>query len=179
MKIMKIILIAVISMIGVNSYAQNQPMSQDSTSIVPGGFLAPQNQTLTRSTYYIQGGCNPTYSAVTNSCISVAGAYGIPANLTNGTASFLKDSCTGALTYQSGCSAPPPTSNPVTSTISCASVAGSYGIPSANTVGSAIETKEGNSAMPNYGSIISVDGSGCSVMVPVRAPCRPDMGCQN
>ena len=193
--------LALLALFSFNVYAQSvsQPSSNpqsfgmDSTDVVPTPYLIPQTQTLSSFTAYVQGACNPTYSTVTNLCISVAGAYGIPATSTTGTASFSRDSCTGALTYQSGCSAPPaptpptvpppaptpptvpppaptppsvpptgPTSNPVSSTVNCASVAGNYGVPSSNTVGTTTETTEGNPALPTYGNIISVSGAGCS-----------------
>lgn len=44
----------------------------------------------------------------TASCATYAGQYGIPPNYTVGTASYTYDSCTLAVTYISGCSAPAP-----------------------------------------------------------------------
>lgn len=84
--------------------------------------------------------CTPSFTATTESCASVAGAFGsgVPADQTFGIANYSVNSCTGGRTYTGGCSVPPlcqPTSN--TWTGACSTYAGMYGIPAANTVGTA------------------------------------------
>ena len=49
--------------------------------------------------------CTTAYSSA--SCATYAGQYGIPSNYTVGTAYYYYNSCTNAVTYTGGCSAPP------------------------------------------------------------------------
>jgi hypothetical protein len=75
-------------------------------------------------------------------CSQYAGQYGIPANATQGNASWTKNSCTGAIKYTGGCSAPAPRCEEVPQTpVSCAQYAGQFGIPANATQGNASWTK--------------------------------------
>ena len=77
------------------------------------------------------------------SCAMYAGSYGIPAAATSGSANWTKNSCSGVITYTGGCSAPGSATcvNEVQTPVSCATYAGSYGVPAGATVGSATWTK--------------------------------------
>ncbi|MBP9867099.1 MAG: hypothetical protein KBC41_03435, partial [Candidatus Pacebacteria bacterium] len=98
---------------------------------------------------YAAGSCKSTSVYGTYQCSSYAGYYGIPANATVGTASFVQDSCTGAITYTGGCSAPC-TENPVYGTYQCSSYAGYYGIPSNATIGTATFTQNSCTGTVTY-----------------------------
>ncbi len=55
----------------------------------------------------VAGTFSGTNTAGSASCAVYAGSFGIPATHTVGTASYTQNSCTGAITYLGGCSAPP------------------------------------------------------------------------
>ena len=99
----------ILSLLCMNAFAQTQNsgmgMSDDSTSLMPSNYVLTKNNAVVNSGSYTQAPyCHPM--TATNSCISVAGAYGIPMSNTNGTANFIQ-ACSGALTYQGGCTTPP------------------------------------------------------------------------
>ena len=98
-------------------------------------------------------------------CSEYAGQYGIPANATEGRASWTKNSCTGAIRYTGGCSAPsrPSCEDVPQSPVSCSDYAGQYGIPSNATEGRASWTRNSCTGAIRY-------TGGCST--PSRPRCE-------
>ncbi len=98
-------------------------------------------------------------------CADYAGQYGIPANATEGRASWTKNSCTGDIKYTGGCSVPRATcKDEPQSPVSCADYAGQYGIPSNATEGRASWTKNSCTGDIRY-------TGGCSIP---RPTCRDE-----
>ena len=126
--------------------------------------------------------CTSTPSAnQTISCSSVAGSIGIPVTNTLGTLTYTTEtaSCTGNLGQvladngASACTAPAacvsaPSGNLTTS---CSSVAGTLGIPAANTIGTLTYTTETASCTGNFGQVLAQNGaSACSAPAAAAAP---------
>lgn len=133
----------------------------------------------------VSAACTTYYGS--ESCASVAGAYGIPSNATLGSVSFSQTVCDGTwyppVMTGGGCYAPtppppppppPPVCTTYTDTVSCSSVAGSWGIPVYHTHGSVTYSQtvcDGSWQSP------VVIGGGCSAPPVVPTPCTKTNQC--
>lgn len=119
------------------------------------------------------GSCTPVWNPETQPCSLVAGNYGIPSNQTSGTASLSTNSCTLGTVYLGGCSVPSACSQVPASSMSCAAVAGTYGIPGTHTEGTATFTQDSCTSVRTY-------TGGCAVPscvgTPYTVPCTAMAG---
>jgi type II secretory pathway pseudopilin PulG len=110
------------SVCNVAPVCSNDPQAPVSCAAFAGSYGIPATHTVGMASWTINscsgavtytGGCSAPVVCTNNpqapvSCAAYAGSYGIPATHTSGMASWTINSCSGAITYTGGCSAPAP-----------------------------------------------------------------------
>ncbi|MFI5347502.1 MAG: hypothetical protein ACHQ51_14100 [Elusimicrobiota bacterium] len=156
------------------------PSTGGTTTPSTGGTTTPSTSGTTPSgtlTPSVTGGGCTDAAQTAVACATYAGQYGIPAHATMGMANWTKNSCTGAITYTGGCVDPASCVPAAQTPVSCATYAGSYGIPASATSGSANWTKNSCTGVITYtGGCYAPDSANCVNVVQTPVSCAAYAG---